>query len=136
MSMKPIPRSDANSSPTSVPKSASETPMRMPEKISGSAAGSSTVRTVCAGVSRITRARTDVAHAVHRENDDRKDAVDGAERDFGREAEPEEHQDHRVERDLRNRGERVENRIEHVAGEAREPEQQTDREAAAERERH
>ena len=51
-----MPRSEANNSPIKVPSSASAIPMRTPEKISGRAAGSSTVRIVCQCVKRIDRA--------------------------------------------------------------------------------
>jgi len=54
--MNPIPRSEANISPTRTPKSASATPKRKPVKISGSAAGKRTVRIVWTGESRSERA--------------------------------------------------------------------------------
>ena len=52
----PMPRCEANISPSSVPISVSEKPMRMPVKISGIAAGSSTRAAMRDGGSRITRA--------------------------------------------------------------------------------
>ena len=51
-----MPRCEANISPISVPSKVSAKPMRKPETISGSAAGTMMVKAVCATVRRIARA--------------------------------------------------------------------------------
>ena len=51
---KPMPEVEANSSPISVPSSVNAMPMRMPARISGSAAGAMIVAAVATGDSRMT----------------------------------------------------------------------------------
>ena len=55
--------------------------------------------------------RLDVAHRAEREQRDRDDAVDRAERDLGRHAEAEREQQDRIERDLGDRVERDQHRL-------------------------
>ena len=55
-SMYPMPRCDANISPISVPNRVKEKPMRKPETIYGSAAGTMMFEAVCIPLSRMARA--------------------------------------------------------------------------------
>src|ERR1700722_19009913 len=80
--------------------------------------------------------RRDVAHRVHGEDGDRKDAVDHAERDLGGDAEAEDQENDRVERDLGYRVEGPEDRVGDVAGKAAQAEPQADRDAAGNRDDH
>ncbi len=134
----PIPRCEANISPSSVPIKVSEKPMRMPVKISGIAAGSRTRARDARGVSRITRAalsvdRIEVAHRAEGEDRDRHDAVDRAECDLGRHADAEGQQHDRVERDLGDRIEPDQHRLGDIAGETIEAEREADQDAAGDR---
>ena len=135
ISRKPSPRCEAKSSPSMVPSSVSEKPMRRPEKISGNVAGTRMRHAVCAGVSRMARparryVRVDVAHGVHGEQHHRDDAVQRPERDLGRHAETEQQKDHRIERDLGDRVEADQNRLGDLAGEAVAAQDDADQHAA------
>ena len=101
--------------------------MRRPVKISGSAAGNRMRHTISPraeleDAAGLDQDRPHVAHRVDGEQGDRDDAVDGAERDLGGHAEAEDQQQDRIERHLRDRIERDQHRLEHVAGEPAEAE--------------
>ena len=120
-----MPDDEANSSPIRMPSSVTAMPMRTPERISGMAAGASTVAIVATrdsrsafAVRRCTGATLRTAFMVKMATG--KYAVDDAERDLGGRAQTENQENDRVKRDLGNRIDGAEDRIGDIGGEATE----------------
>ena len=135
ISRKPSPRCEANSSPSIVPRSVSEKPMRRPVKISGRVAGIRMCQPICAGVSRIARparryVRLTLRTAFMVKSTTGMMPCSGAERDLGRHAEAEQQQDHRIERDLGQRIEPDQDRLGDLARQAMAAQQDADADAA------
>ena len=123
MIRKPSPCLAANISASSTPSSVKVKPMRSPTTISGSVAGNSTVsdglpRRQVQRARRFQIDRRNIADRVHGQKRNRQHAVHGAERHPPRQAQPEDQQHHRIERDLRQRVERDEDRLADRAGQA------------------